>query len=101
MAAFLYALAKKQTFVACLFLALETQKNFYPFSLIIPAALILSENMNKSDRQSKMIQVGVIFLTLLGAVNYGGYLIVNNWSFLDATYGFMYGIVNVQYHLII
>lgn len=94
LAAFLFALAKKQTFIACLFLALETQKNFYPFALVIPAALILSDNINnQSARRFKMIQVGIIYLILLGLVNYGGYLIIKNWSFLDATYGFMYALL--------
>lgn len=89
LASFLYALARRQTFFACLFLALETQKNLYPFALIVPAALILSENVEKTRRRAKMIRIGLIYVGILGGANFGGFLIVNNWTFVDATYGFM------------
>lgn len=94
LATFLYALSGRNRLLSCLCLALETQRNFYPIVLIVPAMLILSDEedavngLNKK-RLVKSVSVFVLFLTMLGAVNGLGYGIMQNWEFLQSTYGFM------------
>lgn len=87
LAGFFYFLSRKNTFLSCLFLALETQKNFYPFVLLVPAMLMLSKGHGK--RTTKMIQVLLVYFITFVGLNYVGYFIVGNWSFLSATFGFM------------
>lgn len=100
LAAFFYFLIRKQTLLCCLCLALETQRNFYPIELIIPASLYLSAYEVKDDEAVDLIENtsfnwrGVFFVTfqfgvILTGLHFISYCIVNDWSFLDATYGFM------------
>lgn len=100
LAGFFYFLIRKQTLLCCLCLALETQRNFYPFELIIPASLYLSSREVKDEDAIDMIEnttfkwrdiVSVIFKfgVISAALHFAAYCIVNDWSFLDATYGFM------------
>lgn len=100
LAAFFYFLVRKQTLLCCLCLALETQRNFYPIELIVPASLYLSSYEVKDDDAVDLIEnhtfrwssvFGVIakFTVILTGLHVISYWIVNDWSFLDATYGFM------------
>lgn len=83
----------KQILLCCLCLALETQRNFYPFVLIVPAALEFSQ---KRDSEQEMtftwkgvFKVFTIFLVTLSFTHAASYFVMNDLSFLDATYGFM------------
>lgn len=87
LAAFFWSLSRKNTLLTCLFLALETQRNFYPFVLIVPSMLVLSAG--KANRGVRCAQVGLVYVLLLAMLNGAGFLIIGNWSFLYATYGFM------------
>ena len=106
LAGYFYFLSTKRTFWCCLCLALETQRNFYPFVLIVPAALQQSEKpfVEKKDDDEvavrgqlyrfefewkKAISVVCCFIGLLVATHLSGFWIINDWSYLDATYGFM------------
>ena len=100
LAAFFYFLIKRQTVLCCLCLALETQRNFYPIELIIPASLYLSTYELSDDDAIDLIEnttfkwrnvFGVIikFGLILTGLHIVSYCIVNDWSFLDSTYGFM------------
>lgn len=100
LAGFFYFLIRKQTLLCCLCLALETQRNFYPFELIIPASLYLSSHEVKDDDAIDLIEntsfkwrvaLSVVFKfgLILTGLHFVAYCIVNDWSFLDATYGFM------------
>lgn len=68
-------------------LALETQKNFYPFVLIVPIALVFSEN-SKAKIPDRAITILSFLLILLG-LQYGSFMLMGSWSFLNSTYGFM------------
>lgn len=100
LAGFFYFLIRRQTLLCCICLALETQRNFYPIELIIPASLYLS-SIEVSDEEAtdlidnttfKWRDVWRVILTF-GIVSaffhFGSYAIVKDWNFLDATYGFM------------
>ena len=82
-----YALSTNNMFFCLLLLALETQKNFYPFVLIVPVALVFSEE-SKSKIPARAITIFSFVLILLG-LQYGSFLLMGSWSFLDSTYGFM------------
>lgn len=97
---FFYFLVRKQLFLCCICLALETQRNLYPIELIIPASLYLSMHEvsdedaidlidNTTFRWKDVFRVIFTFIIVLSGLHLLGYYIVNNWSFLDATYGFM------------
>lgn len=101
LAAFFYFLIRKQTLLCCLCLALETQRNFYPIELIIPASLYLSSYEVKDDEAVDLIEntsfkwqnvffVLLKFIVVLTGLHFVSFYIVNDWSFLDATYGFMW-----------
>lgn len=90
--------------LSCVALALETQRNFYPILLIVPAALYFDQCDTRNetrkpetdDSDEKMInswnqilRVVVTFLSTLGCLHYIAYAVTENWNFLDATYGFM------------
>ncbi len=83
----LYTMSKNYKFLCLLMLALETQKNFYPFVLIVPAALAFSED-SKSKTRCRVFVV-LSFLSILGGLQYLNFLLMGNWKFLDATYGFI------------
>lgn len=100
LAGFFYFLVKKQTLLSCLCLALETQRNFYPIVLIVPASLYLSSREvkdadahdlidNTTFRWSDVLKVMTVFGMVLIGLHVAAYCILNDWSFLDATYGFM------------
>lgn len=95
LAASLYFMAKRQALPCCLFLALETQRNFYPFVLIVPAAIHLSETDEEDiDGGSRFSWSGVVRVILLYVVtlvglNVAASYVLNDWTFLDSTYGFM------------
>lgn len=88
LALFLLGMAHRIRLVACVALALETQMNIYPCVLIIPAALYIAQDDGQHKVRSIMITCATFLMTLLG-VNYAGFVIMGDWSFLDATYGFM------------
>lgn len=100
LAGFFYFLVKKQTLLTCLCLALETQRNFYPIVLIVPASLYLSSREvkdadaidlidNTTFRWSDILKVMTVFGMVLIGLHFIAYCILNDWSYLDATYGFM------------
>lgn len=95
LAASFYFMAKRNVSLCCLCLALETQRNFYPFALIIPAALQLSDkdeddiDGSATFKWTDVFKVILQFVVTLGALNFVSSYVTNDWSFLDATYGFM------------
>lgn len=100
LAGFFYFLVKKQTLFSLLCLALETQRNFYPIVLIIPASLYLSSKEVKDEDAVDLIdnttfqwrdvsKIISLFGIVLIALHSVAYCVLNDWSFIDATYGFM------------
>lgn len=88
LAGFYYFLSRKNTFLSCLFLSLETQRNFYPFVLIVPAMLILSKN-DHGFSKIKMLLVLFTYLCTFIGLNYASFYLIQDWNFLNATFGFM------------
>lgn len=90
LAAFFFALSHRNILLSCLFLALETQRNFYPFVLIVPCVLILSDDRSgRASRIEKGARVGLVYVAMMLAGFYFGTVVMKNNSFLRATYGFM------------
>lgn len=87
LAAFFWSLSRRNSLLSCLFLALETQRNFYPFVLIVPAMLLLTEG--RANRVLRGVQIFYAYALVLAVLNVAGFMIVKNWSFLNSTYGFM------------
>jgi len=87
LAVMLFALSANWKIVCLLALALETQKNFYPFILIVPIALSFSE----SSKSKNLIRVTTVatFAALLSALQLVSYQQMGSWKFLDSTYGFI------------
>lgn len=88
LAGFFYFLSQRNTILSCLFLSLETQRNFYPFVLIVPAMLILSRSGDKLNK-SKMLQVLFVYLSTFVGLNFAAFYLIQDWNFLYATFGFM------------
>ncbi|XP_062547583.1 phosphatidylinositol glycan anchor biosynthesis class U protein [Armigeres subalbatus] len=94
LALFLLGMARRSRLVACVPLALETQINIYPCVLIIPAALYIAQD-DKQKTSSIFFTCGMFLMTFLG-VNYAAYVIIGDWGFLDATYGFILNCRDLQ-----
>lgn len=97
LAGYFYFMSQKQLLPCTLCLALETQRNFYPVALIVPAALYFSQretDASESDEPTVftwngIVKVLAVFLATLVATHFLAFAIVGNWEFLDSTYGFM------------
>lgn len=87
LAAFFWSLSRRNSLLSCLFLALETQRNFYPFVLIVPSMLLLSERA--PNRWLRSVQIFNAYALVLAVLNAAGFWLVKNWSFVYSTYGFM------------
>lgn len=68
--------------------------------LIVPAALYLSQteiehtdetdpNVRTTFSWKHIARVSVVFVVILAITHAAAYAIANDWTFLDATYGFM------------
>ncbi|GAB0098215.1 phosphatidylinositol glycan anchor biosynthesis, class U [Sergentomyia squamirostris] len=88
LSAFFYFMAKRKIIPAVAALVLETQRNFYPGVLIVPLAIHIYRQEGGCGR-CRAIRSILLFILGLGIVNYGSYLVMNSWTFLDATYGFI------------
>ena len=87
LSATLLTLSKDMKVPCLVALALETQKSFYPFILIVPVALSFSEK-SKSKTMVRFMTV-LFFSGILFGLHYISYIQMNSWKFLDSTYGFM------------
>lgn len=87
MSAMVLALSKDFRLLTLLILGLETQKNLYPFILIVPVALTFSENV-KSKNFHRFVTL-VLFAGIFGVLNYLAFIQMGSWKFLDSTYGFI------------
>lgn len=80
-------MTRKCTLPTIVALALETQRNFYPFVLIVPAVLVLTKD-SKQKIVKGVVVVVLYALTVLG-LNFVAFSIIGDWKFVDATIGFM------------
>lgn len=88
LAAFFWALSRRHALLTVVALALETQRNFYPVVLIVPAALVLSEE-RRVHRWMRAVQIVNAYALALAVLNVTGFWLMRSWSFVGATYGFM------------
>ncbi|XP_050100602.1 phosphatidylinositol glycan anchor biosynthesis class U protein [Anopheles aquasalis] len=99
LALFLYALSRRQRGLALVALALETQINLYPFVLLAPGALYIA-NQKTPPGKSRFRSIALsctLFLVVFLAINYwSSWLMRGDWSFLDATYGFIINCRSLQ-----
>lgn len=87
LAIFFYSMTRKWSLPTIVALALETQRNFYPFVLIVPAVLVLTKDSKKKILSGTII---VVFYCLaVTGLNFAAFSITNNWKFIDSTLGFM------------
>lgn len=88
LAIFFYSMTRKWSLPTIVALALETQRNFYPFVLIVPAVLVLTK-----DSKSKILSgtiIVVFYCLAVTGLNFAAFSITNNWKFIDSTLGFMW-----------
>ncbi|XP_028392160.1 phosphatidylinositol glycan anchor biosynthesis class U protein-like isoform X2 [Dendronephthya gigantea] len=89
----LYCSLVGSTSLSMFFIAFAAHKSLYPVMLVIPLALILTQDMRVSDVSCKSKTRSVIS-TILWFVFWSGLLLClsramfGSWQFLDATYGF-------------
>lgn len=89
LAAFFFFTARREIIPAVLALVLETQRNFYPAVLIVPLAISVYRREGEGCGRCRAIRAVVLFVVCLGLATFSGYWIMDKWSFLDATYGFI------------
>uniref|UniRef100_A0A182IY49 Uncharacterized protein n=1 Tax=Anopheles atroparvus TaxID=41427 RepID=A0A182IY49_ANOAO len=99
LAAFFYGLSRRHRPLTFLALALETQINLYPFVLLAPGALHIA-NRETAAGQSRFRSLAsscALFVVLFLGINYAScWLMGGDWSFLDATYGFIINCRSLQ-----
>lgn len=87
LAIFFYCMIRKWTLPTIIALALETQRNFYPVVLIVPAVLVLTK-----DAKNKILAgavVVVLYCLVVVGLSFVAFSITGNWKFIDSTLGFM------------
>lgn len=94
LATFLYCLSRKLGLLTCLCLALEVQKNFYSYVLIIPAAFYLHSEAKHKVRSIAATIIG--FVSILFGLTLLSHKVNNDWNFIDATVGFIYNHKDLQ-----
>lgn len=85
LAAFLYALVRRQLLVCLLILAFETIRSLYPVVLIAPLLIIFAQRS-----AARGITIFILFATCCMAIAGASFLVMSSWNFLDGTLGFMY-----------
>lgn len=85
LAAFLYALVRRQLLASLLLLAFETIRSFYPIVLIAPLLIIFAQRS-----VARGITIFILFATCCMAIAGASFLVTRSWNFLDGTLGFMY-----------
>ncbi len=83
----IYTMSKQMKIFCLILLALETQRNFYPFVLIVPIALAFSES-SKSKILNRIITFGT-FCGIFVGLNFVTFQIMGSWKFIDSTFGFI------------
>jgi GPI-anchor transamidase subunit U len=98
LALYFFGLSRRLKVLTCFALALEVQRNLYPFVLIVPAVLVFSRLQPKKGEQAnkeiqygmhEMISTTLLFALILGGLYYIAFLIMADWKFIDSTLGFM------------
>lgn len=87
LALFFFGITKRSKLLTVVALAMETQNNFYPFILIVPAVLAFTkESKNKLAEGGFLI---ALYIAMIAGLNWISFKITGNWSFVDSTIGFM------------
>ncbi|XP_067625482.1 phosphatidylinositol glycan anchor biosynthesis class U protein [Eurosta solidaginis] len=84
----LYFLLHKRLLPCVLCLALETMRNLYPVVLIAPIVLVFTERSKTTA--STAIGIVSLFVAVSFAITSVNYYLMQSWSFLDATLGFIF-----------
>jgi phosphatidylinositol glycan class U len=80
----IFALSRRWKMLCFVALALEVQKSFYPFILIVPIALAFSDGC-----KVRLTTLIATFAAIFGGLNYLAFMQMGNWQFLDSTFGFI------------
>ncbi|CRL00804.1 CLUMA_CG014056, isoform A [Clunio marinus] len=83
----IFSLSRNMKILCILSLAIETQKNFYSFVLIVPVALRFSES-SKSKVISRILTIIAFLITLL-SLHCLSFQMMKSFNFIDSTYGFI------------
>jgi GPI-anchor transamidase subunit U len=95
LALYFFGLSRRLKVLTCLALALEVQRNLYPFVLIVPAVFMFSEQRfgkkvtDVTHGRFAMVTTTLLFGLILGGLYYVSFLIAKDWKFFDSTLGFM------------
>ncbi|CAD7000642.1 unnamed protein product [Ceratitis capitata] len=84
----LYFLVKRHLLPCIVCLALETMRNLYPIVLIAPVILVFTQRSKNTFTSS--ISILALFASACFAITGFNYALINSWSFLDATLGFIF-----------
>lgn len=88
LALFFCGVSKRSKLLACLALALETQRNFYPFVLLIVAIITFSNDKGKKFTVEAPV-LALLYAACLSGLYYLAFQIIGSWKFVDSTLGFM------------
>jgi GPI-anchor transamidase subunit U len=95
LALYFFGLSRRLKVLTCFALALEVQRNLYPFVLIVPAVLMFSERRvgkkagDVAHGRVAIATTTLLFTVILGGLYYVSFLIAKDWKFLDSTLGFI------------
>lgn len=84
-----YFTMKGYTMLMCVFLALATYQNVYPFMFILPCMLYVAQK-NRTSKKGVVCAVAYmtgIFVVVLGVLLILSFSFLKSWNFLQAVYG--------------
>ncbi|XP_072371285.1 phosphatidylinositol glycan anchor biosynthesis class U protein isoform X2 [Scyliorhinus torazame] len=94
-AIFVLATVKGSAFISAVFLALATYQSLYPVALFAPALLYLAQkhyilvNLHSTTFLVLLLKYAVMFLGCLMVTICLSFFLLNSWSFIPSTYGFI------------
>ena len=80
---------KRSMLIFCLSIALLTLQGLYPVCLIVPATIYIIKDLKPNEITSKIVNLILTFCTILAFLFCISYYIMDSWSFLKSTTGFI------------
>ena len=85
----LYSMTRRSMFWSCFLIALLTLQGLYPMSLMVPATIYVTREKFGRARLLVVAKMTIMFCVILSSLFFVSYRIMNSWSFVGNTVGFI------------
>lgn len=92
----LFGMVKRSSLLSCLSISLLTHQSVYHVSLMVPTVIYIARNSKPSARTRTIAGTVATFVLFLGSLFAGSYYVLQSWSFLDSTVGFILSVPDLR-----